>query len=64
MLRIRKGQIISIPVRDGLNVDPSIWGEDAEEFHPERWLGEDAIQGVGSGGILTFGDGCVVCLKL
>lgn len=52
------GQVISIPVRDGINVDPLIWGEDASEFRPERWFEKDVGErGVGMGGILTFGDG-------
>ncbi|KAJ7780141.1 cytochrome P450 [Mycena maculata] len=33
---VRKGQKIHMPIR-ALNVDKSLWGEDAEEFKPERW---------------------------
>ena len=31
-IRVSPGQFISMPVRDGLNVDPLIWGDDALEF--------------------------------
>ncbi|KAI0029798.1 cytochrome P450 [Vararia minispora EC-137] len=62
-LPVRKGQIIYIPIRDGLNVDPDIWGDDAETFRPERWLDPGAHErGVGPGGIVTFGDGAKTCL--
>ncbi|KAF8205916.1 cytochrome P450 [Mycena galopus ATCC 62051] len=33
---VRKGQKVFMPIR-ALNVDTSLWGEDAEEFKPERW---------------------------
>ncbi|KAK7050573.1 cytochrome P450 [Favolaschia claudopus] len=33
---IRKGQYLHIPVI-GVNTDRKIWGEDADEFKPERW---------------------------
>ncbi|KZV72230.1 cytochrome P450 [Peniophora sp. CONT] len=63
VLHVRKGQIVSIPVRDGLNVDTSIWGDDAEAFRPERWLdGNAVVPGVGPGGVLTFGDGAKSCI--
>ncbi|KAI0319617.1 cytochrome P450 [Amylostereum chailletii] len=62
-LRVHPGQIISIPVRDGVNVDPTVWGDDADEFKPERWLEKrTSNRGVGPGSMLTFGDGGKVCI--
>ncbi|KAI0083055.1 cytochrome P450 [Irpex rosettiformis] len=62
-IRVRPGQTISIPVRDGINCDPLIWGEDADVFRPERWFEPGAAErGPGLGGILTFGDGAKMCV--
>ncbi|KAI0345465.1 cytochrome P450 [Trametopsis cervina] len=62
-IHVRPGQVISIPVRDGINHDPLIWGEDAEIFRPERWFEPGtAERGPGLGGILTFGDGAKMCI--
>ncbi|KAJ7144299.1 hypothetical protein C8R44DRAFT_143714 [Mycena epipterygia] len=35
-LPIPKGQMIHIPIW-GVNTDKEIWGEDADQFIPERW---------------------------
>ncbi|KAH9942038.1 hypothetical protein B0H21DRAFT_824192 [Amylocystis lapponica] len=43
---VEPGQLVNIPVRDGINVDPTIWGPDA----------------AGMGHMLTFGDGPKICL--
>jgi cytochrome P450 len=61
-IRVQAGQEIMIPVREGLNINPEIWGADAEQFRPERW-----IETVGSDdhreliraqhNVFTFGDG-------
>lgn len=54
-------------VRDGINIDSQIWGPDATQFRPERWLEEGALSGEvqkihAQGHVLTFGDGCVMVL--
>lgn len=51
-----------IPVRDGINADETIWGPDATEFRPERWLEKGGLPAIvedihAPGNLLTFGDG-------
>ncbi|KAI0034622.1 cytochrome P450 [Vararia minispora EC-137] len=36
-VRLRRGDIITIPIQ-AINRDPEVWGEDAREFRPSRWL--------------------------
>lgn len=36
-LTVRKGETIYISIH-GVNRDPAIWGADANEFNPGRWL--------------------------
>jgi cytochrome P450 len=36
-IRIRKGTFVHIPI-EGLNMSKDIWGEDAREFNPDRWM--------------------------
>lgn len=64
-IRLMKGDIITIPMQ-AMNKNKVIWGDDAEEFVPERWAEangvgrpERALKGLW-GGILTFGSGHVV----
>lgn len=64
-IRVNKDDIITIPIQ-AINKSKSIWGDDSEEFVPERWTEgtimrekERAIKGLW-GGILTFGSGHVV----
>lgn len=64
-IRLKKGDIITIPMQ-AINKSKAIWGEDADEFAPDRWLDssnikdrERALKGLW-GGILTFGSGHVV----
>ncbi|KAL3630123.1 hypothetical protein CASFOL_023107 [Castilleja foliolosa] len=41
---------------------PEIWGEDCEEFKPERWILEKGeIKRVGSNNFLAFGSGPWAC---
>jgi cytochrome P450 len=60
-IELKKGDIISVPIQ-AINKSVKMWGPDAEEFLPERWLVENpapeasAIPGVWSH-ILTFGNG-------
>ncbi|TCD65829.1 cytochrome P450-dit2 [Steccherinum ochraceum] len=46
-IAIRKGTIISISLL-GSNYNKAVWGDDAFEFKPERWLGE-GVRGVKAG---------------
>ncbi|KAH9830594.1 cytochrome P450 [Rhodofomes roseus] len=65
---VEPGQLVHVPVRDGIHVDSVIWGPDAEEFRPERWLeGDSALPEMvkmirAPGHLLTFGDGPKTCL--
>ncbi|KAJ7508829.1 cytochrome P450 [Mycena galericulata] len=49
----------------GYHQDPSIWGEDASIFNPDRWL-RDAAKDVPTAGVyanlLTFGGGVRACI--
>ncbi|KAH9916921.1 cytochrome P450 [Fomitopsis serialis] len=66
---VTPGQLVHVPVRDGIHSDPAIWGPDAEEFRPERWLEEvsgplpEMVKMIRAPGhLLTFGDGPKTCL--
>ncbi|RDL32694.1 Uncharacterized protein BP5553_09150 [Venustampulla echinocandica] len=50
-LKIRKGDIVSV-TKTLMYRDPDHWGRDAEEYHPERFLGRR-----GSWGFLPYGGG-------
>ncbi|KAG2039491.1 cytochrome P450 [Suillus americanus] len=65
-ISIGKGTLITIP---GVTINRSsaIWGPDAKEFKPDRWLTEDGISGKakevqGHRHLLTFVDGPRTCL--
>lgn len=67
-LRVTKGQDLFIPIR-AVNASKRIFGPDAEEFRPERWIESDAgtgwkIEGgVGvTSNILTFLAGPRSCI--
>ncbi|KAI0051996.1 cytochrome P450 [Auriscalpium vulgare] len=70
-IHIKAGTFVSISVREGVNVDPEIWGHDAADFKPERWLevGEggagmrEEVRAVKAlGNVLSFGDGPKNCI--
>ncbi|KAF7340564.1 Cytochrome P450 [Mycena sanguinolenta] len=63
-LPIRRGQLIRVPIKD-VNTDINLWGEDAAEFRPERWVkvpkAVEAIPAVW-GNLLTFLAGAHNCI--
>ncbi|PIL29914.1 cytochrome P450 [Ganoderma sinense ZZ0214-1] len=63
-IHIRKGQRIIVPIL-ALHTSKSVWGEDASEFKPERWLSPPdtitAVPGVWSH-LLTFLGGPHACI--
>lgn len=63
-IRVRKGQIMMVPII-AVNRDKSIWGEDADEFRPERWesISEASSEVPGVwGNMLTFLGGPRACI--
>lgn len=63
---IGPGQLVTIPIR-AMNRSTSIWGADAKEFKPQRWLEEGGIQRKakevqGHRHLLTFSDGQRACM--
>ncbi|KAG1780538.1 cytochrome P450 [Suillus placidus] len=63
---IAKGTLITISAA-AINRSLAIWGPDAKEFKPDRWLSEDGISGKakevqGHRHLLTFVDGPRTCL--
>ncbi|KAI0302842.1 cytochrome P450 [Multifurca ochricompacta] len=63
-VRVFKGDSVVIPIRL-LNQSTEIWGEDANEFRPERWESiPEAVHGLPSvfGHLLTFIAGAHACI--
>ncbi|KAG7453116.1 cytochrome P450 monooxygenase [Guyanagaster necrorhizus] len=61
---IKKGEMIDIPIM-ALNRDKSLWGEDAEEYRPERWEKiPEAVQAIPGvwGNMMTFIGGPRSCI--
>ncbi|KAH7311472.1 cytochrome P450 [Stachybotrys elegans] len=56
---LRKGQNLQVPV-GVLHKSRSIWGDDADEFVPDRFLDDEEIQTLPSG-FLPFGGGKHIC---
>lgn len=36
-IAVPKGTVVFVPIQAG-NINPDVWGPDAHEWHPERWL--------------------------
>ncbi|KAH9954761.1 cytochrome P450 [Russula dissimulans] len=63
-IRVSKGDMMSIPIRL-LNRSTEIWGEDANEFRPERWEDlPEAVNGLPGvyGHLMTFTAGAHACI--
>jgi len=65
-ISITKGDILTVPLH-AVNMSTALWGMDAKDFIPERWLKEDGIpkkaQEIrGHRHLLTFVDGPRICL--
>jgi len=65
-ISVAKGTFIRIPA-GAINRSLAIWGPDAKEFKPDRWLAEEGITGKakevqGHRHLLTFIDGPRTCL--
>jgi len=65
-ISIGKGTLITISGA-AINCSSAIWGPDAKEFMPDRWLSEGGISGKakevqGHRHLLTFVDGPRTCL--
>ncbi|KAJ6452450.1 cytochrome P450 monooxygenase, partial [Mycena sanguinolenta] len=63
-LPIRKGQLIRVPIKD-VNTDIHLWGEDAAQFRPDRWVKvPEAVEAIPAvwGNLLTFLAGAHNCI--
>lgn len=66
-ISIVKGQAVTVPIHT-VNKSESIWGSDAHDFKPERWLDQgdgipEKVKAVqGHRHLLTFVDGPRTCL--
>ncbi|KAH9965554.1 cytochrome P450 [Lactifluus volemus] len=63
-VRMAKGDVVVIPI-SVLNRSTEIWGEDANEFRPERWESlPETVQGIPNvyGHLLTFAAGPHTCI--
>ena len=65
-ISVAKGTRLSVSV-PSMNRSTALWGADAKEFKPERWIGEEGIPAgakevQGHRHLLTFIDGPRTCL--
>jgi len=63
---VARGTLVSIPV-SFINRSDALWGPDAKQFRPERWLETDDVtpqarELQGYRHLLTFGEGPKMCL--
>ena len=61
---ITKGTAVLVPIRC-INRSEAMWGPDAKEFKPERWLKDIDVRAMelqGHRHLLTFHDGPRICL--
>lgn len=59
-IHIRKGSFIHIPI-EGLNFSTDIWGLDALEFNPNRWMSSNPPSFPGLSNMMTFSFGPHAC---
>ncbi|KAA1477771.1 cytochrome P450 [Dentipellis sp. KUC8613] len=64
---LKVGTRVDIPMREGVNVDKILWGDDAAEIKPERWMNIKSppyrsYYIHAQSYILTFGDGPDLCI--
>lgn len=59
---VAKGQLVTVPIH-AMNTSSRLWGPDAQEFNPDRFLDEARLpkQMPGHRHILTFVHGQRVC---
>ncbi|TFK28618.1 cytochrome P450 [Coprinopsis marcescibilis] len=64
-LVIAKGTVIHCPIGQ-INQSDALWGADAKEFKPERWVDRELLPGAkgiqGHHHVLTFSDGPRLCI--
>ncbi|CCL99580.1 uncharacterized protein FIBRA_01598 [Fibroporia radiculosa] len=65
-LRVRAGQVFHIPFTT-MHVNTAVWGPDAADFHPERWIVPGGVPAPselphGWSGLVTFCDGPRNCI--
>ncbi|SCV68130.1 BQ2448_251 [Microbotryum intermedium] len=66
-VEVKKGQILVVSIA-AINTNPAVFGDDAEEFKPERWLVKEGEQGwiTGNTGVysnmMTFLAGSRACI--
>ncbi|KAJ7734827.1 cytochrome P450 monooxygenase [Mycena metata] len=57
----RAGTTVGVPIYT-IHRDQSVWGADAEEFRPERWLQDDTVVAKFTEAFKPFSDGSTGCI--